>query len=149
MKINDISVRGLALIKEFEGFSPTLYICPAGYPTIGYGHKIKGDESYDDQSITHEIAEKILKNDVNQAIASIKKLVRVPLTQGQFDALVSLVYNIGGYAFEKSTLLRLLNNSQYDLAAKEFSRWIYCKKQKMEGLVRRRSAETLMFNRKT
>ncbi len=146
MNHHSVSDAGLALIKQFEGFSAKAYICPAGYPTIGYGHMIKAGESFPAEGISGQQAENLLKTDVKIAEINVNQLVIVPLAQCQFDALVSLVYNIGGHAFEKSTLLSFLNAGEYEKAAREFGRWIYSNGRQLEGLIRRRAAETLLFN---
>lgn len=78
---------GIDLIKRFEGFSPTVYICPAGYPTIGYGNLVRGSEQYK-QGITETEAEELLGRDVHTVEHAVLRLVYVPLTDGQFDALV-------------------------------------------------------------
>jgi lysozyme len=104
-----ISENGLAIIKESEGFKPAPYLCPAGYWTIGFGHRILSTESF--ISITEAEAEQLLIKDVGIAENCINNLVKVPITQNQFDALVSFVYNVGCEAFKNSTMLRLLNNA--------------------------------------
>lgn len=88
----NISANGLNLIKQFEGFSGTVNRCPAGVPTIGYGHTGK---HVDDGIVTEQYATEILAEDCADAEQAIAKYVKVPLTQNQFDALVSLVFNIG------------------------------------------------------
>ena len=138
-----ISKRGLELIKRFEGFSATPYFCPAGKLTIGYGHIILPEESR--ALINEQDAERLLKNDIKTAEQAVLSLVTVELTQGQFDALTSFVFNIGNQAFEKSTLLRILNRGLPEQAVKQFSRWVYANGRKLEGLVRRRAAEAALF----
>jgi lysozyme len=143
-----VSEQGLALIRRFEGFSPHIYLCPAGKPTIGYGHVIRKDEQVN-PPIGQDEADKLLKNDVEIAEQAINRLVRTGLNQPQFDALVSFVYNIGIQAFEKSTLLRMLNRKEYQGAAQEFCRWVYVNGRRSKGLLRRRDAETMLFQEKT
>lgn len=104
---------GLKFIANEEGFVDHVYLCPAGVPTIGYGHVVRPGETR--TKVTKEEALELLGQDVRATEDTIAKLVRVPLTQSQFDALVSLVFNIGGGAFAKSTLLRLLNAGDYGL----------------------------------
>lgn len=140
-----ISETGLKLIRDFEGFSPTPYRCPAGLMTIGYGHVIDKSEAYTDAGISPKEAETLLKQDVNIVEQAIDRLVEVPLSQHQFDALVSLVYNIGTHAFEKSTLLRYLNAGDTEKAAREFSRWVYSRGRVLQGLKARREAESQLF----
>jgi lysozyme len=104
-----ISQQGLDLIKQHESFSPTVYICPAGRPTIGYGHCVLPHEKF--IVITEQEGDDLLRKDVAFAEECINKAVKVPITQNQFDALVSLVFNIGSGAFLKSSLLRQLNET--------------------------------------
>jgi lysozyme len=143
-----ISEQGLALIRKFEGFSTTPYICPAGRKTIGYGHVVREGEYFPEQGISREEAEIVLKQDVNYYECAINRLVRLPLNINQFDALVSLVYNVGVYAFEKSSLLKFLNMDEFEKAAGEFNRWVYVKKHKNRGLIARRAEESQLFSKK-
>ena len=143
-----LSEQGLALIMEFEGFCATSYLCPAGKPTIGYGHVILENEQFPAQGINQEDAKILLKQDVVMAGQAGTRFVTVPLQQHEFDALVSLVYNIGSYAFEKSSLLRILNAENRVLAAGQFTRWIYANGKKIAGLERRRCAEKALFTGK-
>src|SRR5689334_11587575 len=96
-----ITDAGLALIKRFEGFSPTLYICPAGYSTIGYGHVVRpAERSCFAKGITSIGGENLLRHDAQVAEAAVLRLIRVPLTNGQFDALVSFTFNLGAGALQ-------------------------------------------------
>jgi len=140
------SQRGLDLIKSFEGLRLTAYRCPADIPTIGYG-TTAGVKMGD--TITKERAEELLREDVKRFEGYIERLVKVPLTQGQWDALSSFVYNLGPGALEKSTLLRLLNAGDYSGAAAQFDRWVYASGKKLSGLVKRRAAERALFEGKT
>ncbi len=140
------SQRGLDLIKSFEGLRLTAYRCPADIPTIGYG-TTAGVKMGD--TITKERAEELLREDVKRFEGYIDRLVKVPLTQGQWDALSSFVYNLGPGALEKSTLLRLLNAGDYSGAAAQFDRWVYASGKKLSGLVKRRAAERALFEGKT
>lgn len=88
-----ITQEGLGLIKRFEGFSSTVYICPAGYPTIGYGHLVRDNEKF--ETISQEAAEALLRIDVESAEHAVLRLIDIPLTDGQFDALVSFTFNLG------------------------------------------------------
>lgn len=134
----------IAVIKKFEGLRLKAYKCPAGVYTIGYGHT-RNFKFSENCKITEEQAEKFLHEDLKKFENSIKKLVKVPLSQCQFDALVSLVFNIGATNFRNSTLLKYLNNSEYGLAAEQFERWIYANGKKLEGLLTRRKAEKEIF----
>lgn len=140
-----ISQRGLDLIKEFEGLRLSAYICPAGVPTIGYGTTAGVKIG---QTITKERAEEMLRADVAAFERHVLRLVKVPLTQGQFDALVAFVYNVGAGAFEKSTMLRQLNAGLYADAARQFDRWNKAGGEVLAGLTRRRAAERALFESK-
>ena len=139
----NISKQGIELIKQFEGCRLTAYKCPAGVLTIGYGHTGK-DVHYQDV-ITKEQAEKLLKKDLMFFEMFVSRCVKVPLNQNQFDALVSFAYNIGITAFKNSTLLKLLNQFEYDKAADQFKRWKYANGKILLGLARRRQAEEDLF----
>ena len=101
---------GLALIKRFEGFAPEVYVCPGGWPTIGYGHVVRDEERerFAD-GIGEATAEELLRLDVETAERAVLRLVRVPLTDGRFDALVSFTFNLGAGALQRSTLRRKVN----------------------------------------
>lgn len=139
-----VTEKGLELIKKFEGFVPSEYVCPAGKRTIGYGHVIRETESFSPE-LTKREAEELLKEDLGAAEEAVIRFVDVPLTPNQFDALVSFVFNVGAGRFERSMLLRRLNAGDYAGAAKEFLQWVYGNGQKLEGLVRRRRAEKALF----
>lgn len=106
------SQKAIDLIKYFESFSAEPYLCPANYLTIGYGHRILPNENF--EKITEEEAEIILKKDMIFAEKAINEFVEVELSQNQFDALVSFVFNVGVEAFKNSTLLRSLNGKKSD-----------------------------------
>ena len=144
-KITTVSQRGIDLIKEFEGLRLTAYRDAAGVLTIGYGHT-KGVKEND--RITAAQAERFLIDDIKAHAAPVINLVVVPLNQNQFDALVSFVYNLGGSAFANSTLLKHLNYGDYDAAAGEFDKWIYASGKPLNGLVKRRAKERLLFESK-
>lgn len=139
-----ITQEGIDLIKRFEGFSATVYICPAGYPTIGYGHLVREAEQYE-QGITEAEAEDLLRRDVHAAENAVLRLIDVPLTDGQFDALVSFTFNLGSGALQRSTLRRKLNRQEYASVAGEFGRWVWAGGHRLKGLVRRRRAERAVF----
>lgn len=136
------SQKGLDLIKSFEGLRLSAYRCPADIPTIGYG-TTAGVKMGD--TITKERAEELLREDVKRFEGYVNRLVKVPLTQGQFDALVSFVYNLGAGNLSSSTLLRLLNAGDYAGAAAQFERWNKAGGKTLAGLVRRRAAERALF----
>jgi len=138
----NISESGLSIIKHFEGLRLQAYQCSAGVWTIGYGHTLNvfpGDD------ITTEEAERMLRDDIRDAEYAVVQYVTVPLTQHQFDALVSFVFNLGSSNFRLSTLLRKLNAGDYTSAAAELLRWVNAGGKKLPGLVRRREAEKALF----
>lgn len=139
------SPSGLALIKRFEGFSALPYRCPAGKMTIGYGHVIRPTDVFEQGCVTEETAETLLKQDIAYVERIITRAVLTPINPNQFDALVSLAYNIGIEAFVNSTLLRLLNEGNPEAAAAQFARWTYAGGRKLDGLVQRRAAEAALF----
>lgn len=139
----NINQRGIDLIKEFEGFCATPYKCPADVWTIGYGHTAGVNENT--VEITKEQAEELLRRDLRTAENAVQQMVDVPLTDNQFSALVSLVFNIGAANFARSTLLKKINAADYDGAAGQFERWAYAKGVKLAGLERRRAAERELF----
>src|SRR6185312_7091660 len=111
---------GLHLTEREEGCRLTAYQDSVGVWTIGYGHT-RGVKEGD--TCTLEEAEKFLQDDIQFAAAGVNRLVKVPLTQGEFDALVDFAFNLGVGALEHSTLLRLLNQGDYQGAAGEFEKW--------------------------
>ena len=136
------SQKGIDLIKKFEGCRLEAYRCPAGVWTIGYGHT-KG--VMDGQKITQTQAEEFLREDLKVYEKAVESCVKVPLSQNQFDALVSFCYNCGGEALRTSTLLRLLNDGKYSDAGKQFLRWNKAGGKVLVGLTRRREEERGMF----
>lgn len=134
---------GLDLIKNFEGFRPTLYTCPGGKPTIGYGHVVKKHEGF--TKISRDQAENLLRRDVEAAEHAVTRLVDVPLTDGQYSALVSFVFNLGSGAFQASTLRRKINCRLHDEAPKQLRRWVWAGGKKLRGLEKRRAAESKLY----
>lgn len=138
----NISTIGLGLICEFEGMRLDAYRCPAGIWTIGAGHT-KGVKEGD--KITEAQARDLLREDVRWVEAAIDKLVKVPLTQNQYDAICSFVFNVGEFQFGSSTLLKKLNAGDYEGARNEFQRWNKAAGKELPGLTRRRKAEAELF----
>jgi lysozyme len=144
-KIMKTSPKGIALIKSAEGLRLKAYPDPGtgGVPwTIGYGSTSGVTRS---MVITEAQAEQMLAADLVRFERAVERLVRVPVTQGQFDALVSFTYNVGEGNFTKSTLLRKLNAGDAAAAAEQFSRWVNAAGKVLPGLVKRRAAERAMF----
>jgi len=142
-----ISRKGIDLIKEHEGLRLNAYRDPVSVLTIGYGHTSMAGEPkvYAGQKITRAEALTILHRDINRFAVGMMKFIRVSLTQGQFDALVSLSFNIGLGAFKKSTLLRKLNAGDFEGAASEFPKWRKAGGRVLPGLVKRRAMEKALF----
>ncbi len=138
------SERGIALIKRFESLRLAPYHDAAGYPTIGYGHLLRR-MSWDDLSqwerITEEEALALLRRDVARSERAVDRLIEVPLSQGQFDALVSFTFNLGTRALRDSTLRRMLNRGDYHGTPVQLRRWVFAGGQHLRGLARRREAE--------
>lgn len=139
-----ISEKGIDFIKQKEGCSLKVYLDVGGKPTIGVGHLIIKGESIPSE-ITDEQAEELLRVDLKVAEDAINRHVKVPLDQDQFDALCSLIFNIGVGAFIRSTLLKELNKNNILKAASEFLRWVYVGKKISPGLVARRKDEVALF----
>jgi lysozyme len=135
-----LSEAGLELIKRSEGFRGRLYMDVAGFPTIGYGHRVAPPESFA-EGIGEEQAAAILAGDVRQAEEAVGRLVKVALTQGQFDALVDFVFNLGQGRLADSSLLKDLNAGRYDAAAGQLLRWDHAGGEVNVGLKARREAE--------
>ncbi len=140
------SENGLALIRQAEGLRLRAYKCPAGVWTIGFGTTAGVKEG---QVITKERAEELLRDDVKRFEDQVLRLVKVQLTQGQLDALVSFTYNLGAANLGNSTLLRLLNAGDYKGAAAQFDRWTKAGGKELPGLVKRRAAERALFEGKS
>lgn len=150
-----LSPEGLEHIQLYEGFrartyddlQPDVELTAAhnikGTLTIGYGHT--GREAWVGNEISKAEAEALVISELREFEVDVQLAVTVPLTQGEYDALVSFVYNVGAANFGRSTLLRKLNARDYDGAAMEFSRWIYSKGRRLRGLKLRRMAEAAMF----
>lgn len=137
-----LSTNGLEIIKQFEGFSATPYPDHKGY-SIGYGHLIKVGEQID--SVTREQADELLMQDVAGAEQAVRTAVDVDLDKNEFDALVSLAYNIGTGAFKNSTLVKKLNSGDFEGAAAQFSVWNKASGTVNTALVKRRAIEADLF----
>jgi lysozyme len=149
--MRSIMQTALDLIKRFEGFRARPYLCPAKIPTIGYGsthyedgHKV----TLKDAPVDNIKASNMLNVEALRCGVAVMKLVNVPLTDGQYGALVSFVYNLGSGRLQASTLRRKLNRRDYNGAAREFSKWCYGGGRKLKGLELRRKAETNLFLKK-
>lgn len=150
-----LSPKGLEHIKLYEAFRAEAYddLRPSvrmqnggrivGTLTIGYGHT--GAEAWIGNKISEDDATRILLDDLRDFENDLQGLVKVPLTQSEYDALVGFVYNVGAANLRRSTLLRKLNAGDYDGSAAEFGRWVHSKGRRLKGLERRREAERALF----
>lgn len=129
-------------IKKWEGRELKAYRCSAGKWTIGYGHTEDVEEG---DTVTPSEAELLLIEDLRDRAQALARGVNVPVTEGQYIALLSLAFNVGVGAVKKSSLLRYLNLGHIDEAADEFLRWIYAGGKVSKGLQRRRESERRLF----
>ena len=136
------SAEGLSLIKKFEGCELYAYQCSAGVWTIGYGHTKDVEPG---MQITKEDAEEMLVEELHEYESYINDFVTAPLSQNQFDALVSWVYNLGPANLKASTMLKVLNAGKYEDVPAQMKRWNKAGGKVLEGLIRRREAESLLF----
>lgn len=138
-----ISAAGVILISVFEGYAPkSEQPLPGDKWTVGFGHT---EQVKPGQVVNLEEAFKILRSDAARAERTVKEYVKITLNQNQFDALTSLVFNIGSVAFVRSTLLKELNAGHLDAAAKEWMKWRYFKGAVVPGLEKRRALELAVF----
>ncbi|WP_206956729.1 lysozyme [Trinickia acidisoli] len=135
---------GIDLIKRFEGLRLRRYLDAVGKPTIGYGHLILSNEKFD-APLTAAGAQSLLKKDLRKHELALRKLVRIAITQQQFDALMAFVFNLGPGRLQSSTLLRCLNAGQFQRAADQFLVWNKAGGKPLAGLTRRREAERKLF----
>jgi lysozyme len=133
----------IELIKSFEKISLKPYLCPAGFVTIGYGHKMKNVHT--GKAISKEEADHIFLQDLQIAENSVLRNIKVPLKQNQFDALSSFTFNVGGGSLQRSTLRQKINRETFEEASEEFERWVYCGSLKIRGLMVRRKLEAELF----
>ncbi|MDX9690346.1 MAG: lysozyme [Alphaproteobacteria bacterium] len=139
-----VNQAGIALIKEYEGLNLRAYRCPGKVWTIGYGHTRTTQPT---MVITKEEAEDLLRDDLEQAERAVARLVQVTLSDNQFAALVSFVFNVGEGNFERSTLLKLLNRGWYEQVPAQLMRWNKAGGEELGGLTRRRAAEGALWRR--
>ena len=142
-----VSNKGVDLICEFEGKRLVAYDDGVGVWTIGFG-TIKypnGVRVEKGDTCTLDQAKEYMRHDLIEFEHTVNSSVKVPLNQNQFDALVSLAYNIGSNAFKSSTLVKELNTGDYQGAADQFNVWVNAGGKRMQGLVNRRDREKLLF----
>jgi lysozyme len=140
--MHPINAKGLALIRDFEGFSAVAYLCPAGVWTIGYGFT-QGVKEGD--TITREAADARLAYEVDAFATGVANLISRPANENELAAMTSLAFNIGLAAFGRSTVLRAHNRGDTDAAARAFGLWNKAGGKVLRGLTRRRSAEAALY----
>ncbi|MGD0446791.1 MAG: lysozyme [Edaphobacter sp.] len=134
---------GLALTKQFEGLNLNSYQDQVGVWTIGYGHT--GLTVHGGLTITQDQADQLLQSDVASSVACVNRAVTSAINQNQFDALVDFVFNLGCAALLSSTLLRDVNAGNFAAAAQQFLLWDHARGVVIAGLLRRRQAESDLF----
>jgi lysozyme len=142
------SINAIELIKRFEGCRYHPYRDAVGLWTVGYGHLIgdgKSVPSSDNRNFTQDEINDLLVNDLMHVESGISVLIRVQLTQNQFDALCSFCYNLGVGTLQKSTLLKDINASLWDAAANDILKFHFAGGVSLPGLVKRRQAEHDLF----
>lgn len=144
-----VSPAGLKLIEDFEGYWPDWYLDSVGVRTIGFGHTDEALPKGISIPLSRDEAVALLRADLRGYEAAVDRLVKVPLTQPQRDALVSFTFNLGAGALGGSTLLRKLNARDYAGAQEEFGKWVHGGGKVLPGLVRRRKAEADLFGSST
>ena len=137
------SEKGLDLIRKYEGLRLAAYVCPGGKLTIGYGHT--GTDVTSGKKITAEQANALLVKDVQRFESAVNELVKAPMTQGMFDALISFSFNLGAGSLKSSSLLKKLNADDLEGAADEFLKWNKAKGKVLAGLTERRESERELF----
>jgi lysozyme len=154
----NLSLNGRKKLAGWEGFEPRIYRDAAGKLTIGVGHlltqselssgkiSIQGEWVRYAAGLTESQVLNLLGQDLKRFEATVNDAVQVELSQNQFDALVSLCFNIGEAAFRNSTLLRWLNQSDYEAVPAQMRRWVHCSGKVVRGLVKRREHEIDLWN---
>jgi lysozyme len=142
-----ITREGLDMIKAHEGLRLKAYKCPSGVWTVGYGHTSAAGSPFvkPDMTIDEAEAERILRSDLAKFEAVVKRLVKVSLTNNQYSAIVSFVYNVGETNFAKSSVLKCINAKQFDLVPAKLALWNKGGGKVLKGLVRRRAEEGALF----
>jgi lysozyme len=132
-----------ALAMYFEGLRLSPYLCPAGYPTIGYGHLCKADQG----PITPKQAEALLQKDLALAMKAVLRLCPVlkKAPSGRLAAIIDFTFNLGAGHLENSTLRRRINQNEWDAVPDELRKWVYARSVKLSGLVARREAEIILL----
>ena len=134
------------LLQRFEGFSPHAYTCTGGFSTIGYGHRLRSQETM--RIITMADAEHLLEEDMQVTAQAVARLITVPLRPNQWMSLVSFTFNLGPAALQRSALRAKVNRNEHGDVPREFLKWIHVRGQKCPGLIRRRRIESSIYQEK-
>ena len=134
------------LLQHFEGFSSHAYTCAGGFSTIGYGHRLRPQETM--SSITMGDAARLLEQDMEVMAQAVARLITVPLKPNQWMALVSFTFNLGPAALQRSALRAKVNRNEHSDVPREFLKWVYARGQKSPGLIRRRKIEANIYEEK-
>lgn len=150
MKI-EITDATINLVKQFEDFSSTIYLCSARKPTIGYGHVVKNTEQAKYKNgISPKEAEDLLKEDLQHAVDCLKKIIKISLNTNQISALISLVFNVGCHEFYTSRALKLINENNLTKAKVELFDskvgFVRIGNKIIQGLVNRRALELKLWD---
>lgn len=140
-----LSLAGLIGIQNHEAVVHKVYLDPVGIPTACVGHTATVTKADVGKKMSAEVCRRLLAQDVSVAEAAVRKYVKRPLTQGQYDALVSFTFNVGARNFANSTLLKQHNLGNCWGAGYQFTRWVYAKDKKLPGLVVRRADERKLY----
>ena len=138
-----ISTEGISLIKKFEGCELESYQCAAGVWTIGFGSTHNIEEG---MNISKDRAEELLLEDIAEFEESVLESVDMPMSQHQFDALVYWTFNLGPNNLKSSSMLKVLNSGNYEDVPEQIKRWNKAGGKVLDGLIRRREAEALLFS---
>ena len=142
-----VSVAGITSIAFHEGTVPKVYLDPINIPTVCTGHTATVTQADVGKEFSPAQCSELLKQDLRVSERAVRRLVTAPVTQAQYDALVSLTFNIGEGNLSSSSLLKLHNKGLCRAAAAQFDRWIYAGKQKLAGLIKRRAFERAQFEK--
>lgn len=149
--LQDAVERAIPLVKEFEGLRLTAYYCPAGVPTIGFGHTatVTDEDVRKGRKITKATAEKLLRDDLTKYGQELLRYVKVEPNVNQLAAFISFAFNVGVQGFRSSTVLKRHNEGDFQSAARAFALWnkatVNGRKVVLPGLTRRRAAEAALY----
>lgn len=143
-----INQLGWAIVKRYEGMSRHAYRCPAGYLTIGYGHRVKPGEQFN-EPLTNEAIDHLLETDLIEVCRAVQRLIKVPVRDNQFSALVSFTFNLGSGCLQRSVLRARLNRGEYKEAGQAFMLYVRASGRVLKGLLNRRHDEMMLFMRES